>query len=546
MQMMSDIADRRIEAKSRDTSDTAPTRHADRTEDPQADELRTDKPRDKDDADQAKAGDKEKNHDAVAESVALNPATIDPAVIASASETTTTSNGDVGSLTGTRNAPQVSAPRSTAASATQGDAVDGARAANPQGQSLPPQSVPNQPTQSQSATPQSPVADQASAVARIVPPPVKQGESSEAAIKLSGAGNGAGQKTDGAAGRPDALMGAKVSVEGPAPVARSQGVSSAVLVQAQQAAATAQPQLQTSTANGGAGTLHVGGNQPTFVGADGNASGGQGAAGQNSGGQNNAGQNGGAQNQGQNTGQNGQTNPQQIGASFGATIGQRGFGGDASRAEFQQILATRTARPQPAALASGESGRPMGASGGSLSTTPLTMAGVGGPQSTHTSASLVNRAAATAHGRPGATLGTPADQVAVKLSATAKDGGGKVTVRLNPEELGKVDIKMEISRDGHVRAIVAAERPETLELLQRDAKALERALQDAGLQTDGDSLEFDLRGDGGRFAENSGDEPANKPGAAPEIDDGDVVADDQQSDTGSGGLKADGSLDMVA
>ena len=49
--------------------------------------------------------------------------------------------------------------------------------------------------------------------------------------------------------------------------------------------------------------------------------------------------------------------------------------------------------------------------------------------------------------------------------------------------------------DGRVDAVVRVERPETLELLQRDARQLVRALQDAGLQADSGSLSFHLRGD---------------------------------------------------
>lgn len=389
-----------------------------------------------------------------------------------------------------------------------------------------------------------PAAETAAPAARQV---TVQAEQMDAASRAIGSGN----KSEGTAGRTDALMGAKVTVETPTPVARSQGVSSAVLVQAQQAAAGHQPQV--STANGGAGTLHVGGNQPTFVGADGNtanSANGQNSGNQAAGGQNSGGQNAGAQNQGQNSGQGGQANPQQVGVSFGATIGQRGFGGEASRAQFQQILATRTARAQPGSLSAGDGVRPMGAATGSTSTPSMTVAGVGGPQSTHTSASSVNRAAATAHGRPGASVGTPADQVAVKLSATAKDGGGKVTMRLNPEELGKVDIRMEISKEGHVRAVISVDRPETLELLQKDAKGLERTLQDAGLQADGDSLEFNLRGDGGHHAGDADDNADGKgmaEGGAPDLtDEGDALANDQQGDDGAGGMKADGSLDLVA
>jgi hypothetical protein len=41
--------------------------------------------------------------------------------------------------------------------------------------------------------------------------------------------------------------------------------------------------------------------------------------------------------------------------------------------------------------------------------------------------------------------------------------------------------------------MIIAERPETLDILQRDIRVLERALQDAGLKTDQNSLSFDLQ-----------------------------------------------------
>lgn len=576
MQMMAEIADRRTETKSRDDVGTETDRRA---EEPTSRETRTDDRRETDETDttETAATDDRREEDTVAapETVAPVPTLANantgsaetPAAAAPKAvvETDDNTGGDqVGSQAGDTvpvdaavelpsGGPAEPAPESVAAGTPQAPLED---TATPQAATERPATAaaaePTKPAQpapasaaqtSPAATPavERPASDPATRAAAATP---QRSDQPEPAAKAAGA------KPETGSTRSDLPMGAKVTVETPTPVARSQGVSSAVLVQAQQAAAAGQPQLQASTANGGAGTLHVGGNQPTFVGADGNVAAGQNGSGQNGSGQNGSGQpggnNAGAQNQGQNAGQGGQSTPQQIGAGFGATIGQRGFGGEASRAQFQQILATRTARPQPAALASGESGRPMGPAGGSLSSTPLTMAGVGGPQSTHTSASPVDRAAATAHGRPGATLGTPADQVAVKLSATAQDGGGKVTVRLNPEELGKVDIKMEISKDGHVRAVVSVDRPETLELLQKDAKGLERALQDAGLQTDGESLEFDLRGDGGSFAGETGDDDAKGTGGTSDIDEGDTVADDQQGDPGPGGVKADGSLDMVA
>lgn len=537
MQMMAKIDENRTENQARERSDATRPSQTDKAERERRADRKEKAPREDETADTETDSSKKKTAPADEPVVAQLPIEM--------TQTAPVQTGDVEQAVvpddaATEQLANVSGQTAPVSATTAGDQQAPAKqAAVAQVQAQPVQTQPA--PQSAPAAPETPADDMAALVRQAL----GQRDQIEGATKSAGAQKpGDGQKADTASGRADALMGAKVTVEAPVPVARSQGVSSAVLVQAQQAAAGGQ--VQTSNANGGAGTLHVGGNQPTFVGADGssnNAATGQGANGNNAGGQN-----AGANNQSQNQGQGGQPNPQQVGVSFGATIGQRGFGGEASRAQFQEILATRTARAQPASLAGGEAGRPTGVS--SSSSTPLTMAGVGGPQSTHTSASPVDRAAATAHGRPGANLGTPADQVAMKMSATAKDGGGKVTIRLSPEELGKVDIRMEISKEGLVRAVVAVDRPETLELLQRDAKGLERVLQDAGLQTDGESLEFDLRGDGGQYADDAdegegGKAPADGALASQSID-GDSVAADQQGDEGSGGVKADGSLDLVA
>jgi flagellar hook-length control protein FliK len=149
-------------------------------------------------------------------------------------------------------------------------------------------------------------------------------------------------------------------------------------------------------------------------------------------------------------------------------------------------------------------------------------------------------------GRPGATPGAAVDQVAVKLTSTAKDGGGKISIRLNPEELGKVDVKLEIGRDGAVRATVSADRPETLDLMQRDARALEKALQDAGLKTDSNSLQFEKHDGqnaaGGQHADND----TGGAGASDEADGSDDLQD-TDIDTASGdGIADDGSLNLVA
>lgn len=90
--------------------------------------------------------------------------------------------------------------------------------------------------------------------------------------------------------------------------------------------------------------------------------------------------------------------------------------------------------------------------------------------------------------------GTPAEQLAVQVQRAVRDGNSRITVQLNPVELGHVEVQLDFAQDGRVSATILADRPETLDMLQRDARSLERSLQNAGLQTDSGSLSFDLRG----------------------------------------------------
>lgn len=102
-------------------------------------------------------------------------------------------------------------------------------------------------------------------------------------------------------------------------------------------------------------------------------------------------------------------------------------------------------------------------------------------------------------GRPAhAPMGVP-DQIAVQVQRNVKDGNDHFTIQLRPDELGRIDIRLEFGQDGKVSASVMVERPQTLEMLQRDARGLERALQEAGLKADADSLSFSLRGEGNPF-----------------------------------------------
>ena len=89
---------------------------------------------------------------------------------------------------------------------------------------------------------------------------------------------------------------------------------------------------------------------------------------------------------------------------------------------------------------------------------------------------------------------TPSSQAAVEIQKAVNAGKDHIRVRLNPAELGQIDVSLKVRHDGTVKVVVTTDRPETFDLMQRDARGLERALQDAGLKTDSGSLSFNLRG----------------------------------------------------
>jgi flagellar hook-length control protein FliK len=87
----------------------------------------------------------------------------------------------------------------------------------------------------------------------------------------------------------------------------------------------------------------------------------------------------------------------------------------------------------------------------------------------------------------------PVAGLAVEIAAQAQSGKHRFEIRLDPPELGRVDVRLEIDGEGHVKSRLVVERTETLDLLRRDAPQLERALQQAGLKTSDNALEFSLR-----------------------------------------------------
>ncbi|MCC6890507.1 MAG: flagellar hook-length control protein FliK [Hyphomicrobiales bacterium] len=87
----------------------------------------------------------------------------------------------------------------------------------------------------------------------------------------------------------------------------------------------------------------------------------------------------------------------------------------------------------------------------------------------------------------------PLDSLAVETVAQTQAGRQRFEIRLDPPELGRIDVRLDIDRNGQVTSRLLVERAETLDVLRRDAHQLERALQDAGLKTAEGGLQFSLR-----------------------------------------------------
>ena len=88
---------------------------------------------------------------------------------------------------------------------------------------------------------------------------------------------------------------------------------------------------------------------------------------------------------------------------------------------------------------------------------------------------------------------TISHNIGLQVSKAVSNGQTDFTIRIDPPELGRVNVKVEFSNDGSMRAMVSVDTKEALNLLQRDAHVLERALGDLGAKLDQGSLNFSLK-----------------------------------------------------
>lgn len=113
------------------------------------------------------------------------------------------------------------------------------------------------------------------------------------------------------------------------------------------------------------------------------------------------------------------------------------------------------------------------------------------PQVTETRIPLAAREAAQA--------GFAAPVLAMRVNT--KDGVTKsIEIRLDPAELGQVDVKLETGHDGKLKAVLSADNADAFELLKKDSGALEAALREAGIDLEEGAITFALNDSGGEHA----------------------------------------------
>ncbi len=99
-----------------------------------------------------------------------------------------------------------------------------------------------------------------------------------------------------------------------------------------------------------------------------------------------------------------------------------------------------------------------------------------------------------------ATQAHPATQmVSATIQKAVKAGEDtNIKLRLDPPELGRVEVKMSIDKDNMAKIVLTVEKPETFMMLQKDSHVLQQALYESGVDTQGD-ISFELASDNQDF-----------------------------------------------
>ena len=89
--------------------------------------------------------------------------------------------------------------------------------------------------------------------------------------------------------------------------------------------------------------------------------------------------------------------------------------------------------------------------------------------------------------------------------AVGNGGNQKLSVLLNPPELGRVQLDVEMDAKNQIKISMVTEKDAAYMLLQRDTNMLEQTLQNAGLDVDAGDIDLSMAGQGFSFDHEQGD-----------------------------------------
>ncbi len=121
-----------------------------------------------------------------------------------------------------------------------------------------------------------------------------------------------------------------------------------------------------------------------------------------------------------------------------------------------------------------------------------------------------------------------AREMGLEIARRMSAGNEELVIRLDPAELGRINIRMAVNEHGHLRAVVAADAPSVLDALRSDISELTRALEQAGVRTDSQSFRFDRGGSGdsgGHWQQRYQQQASTRPGG----DHASAIAEDEHA-----------------
>jgi flagellar hook-length control protein FliK len=128
----------------------------------------------------------------------------------------------------------------------------------------------------------------------------------------------------------------------------------------------------------------------------------------------------------------------------------------------------------------------------------------------------------------------------VEIARKVELGQETLRIRLNPIELGRIEVTLAFDDKGSLQATVRTESAQAMDLLRQDAPELARTLDQAGVRTDAQSFRFENRdGDSGGQQAQQQHSPNRGPFASPD-DDADLAEPIYRP------IRSDGQVDLLA